>query len=158
MKGVHVILAAGTGVIPFLDLVAYVLRYATYKISSEKFRNNTNVLLPQEISTFNQLNSNDFQLHFYVSFRDRQSALFLDVCEELEALDKKYDLGVFKFHKTIYVEYNEIWDSQFLYNKFNAIKDVINQFYIVGPVNFMEVVKCGLLKSQITTEEKIFLV
>ena len=159
MKGVHVILAAGTGVIPFLDLVAYVLRYATYKISIEKFGNTSNVLLPQEIQIFDQLKLEDFQLHFYVSFRDRKSALFIDVCEELDALDKKYGLGIFKFSKTIQVENSIIWDSNFLCSNFNSIKDEIKQFYIVGPITFMQDIKQGLLDSKIaTTPEKIFLV
>lgn len=152
------ILAAGTGVIPFLDLVAYVLRYATYKISKEKFGNTTNVLLPQEIQIFDQIKLEEFQIHFYVSFRDSMSALFLDVCEELNAVDKKYGLGIFKFFKTIQFENNMIWDSNFLISNFNSIKDEIKQFYIVGPITFMQDIKQGLIDSKISTNEKIFLV
>lgn len=158
LEGTHVILSAGTGVIPFLDLVAFTLRYAVYKISNETFNNNSNVLLPNEATSFNQIVDDNFQLYFYASFRNRQSALFLDVCEELAALDKKYGLNIFKFHVSILSEKEEKWDDNFISSHFEQIKTNIKQFYIVGPVPFMDCVKGSLIKTDIATKEKIFLV
>ena len=38
-----------------------------------------------------------FKLIYFSSFSDEESAIFHDICERLEEIDKKYNVNVFKF-------------------------------------------------------------
>ncbi len=158
LENIHVVFAAGTGVIPFLDLVAFILRYAVHKISKEKYQINSNLLIVNEAETFNQIVSDNFQLHMYVSFRDRQSALFLDILEDLAKIDLKYSLNLFKLHAIINNETGKdhIMNENFMLSEFDSMKDSISKFYIVGPIGYMEDITNNIIQSGIAKSEKIF--
>lgn len=69
--GLHIAFCAGTGVLVFLDLVAYLLLQSTKLLGADQAK---------------QL-SNDFQLHLYVSFNSRDSAIGLELCEKMKELN-----------------------------------------------------------------------
>ena len=77
-KGLHVVIAAGTGVLPFLDLVAR-MAFTMLKVIPRKERLNE-----------------EFELHFYASFRTRKESIGLEL---LEAMNKAFP--GFKLHLRI---------------------------------------------------------
>ncbi len=160
LENVHVVFAAGTGINPFVDLIAFVLRYAVHKISKDNFGIHSNMLMANEAESFNQIVSDNFQLHLYLSIRDRLSAIFLDVCEELANLDRKYSLNIFKLHAIITSETGKDhkMNENFMLSQFDLIRNSIRQFYIVGPIGYMDDIRQSLINSGISNTEKIFLV
>jgi ferredoxin-NADP reductase len=159
LRGLYFVFAAGTGIIPFLDLIAFTLRYAVYKISRNHFNKTDNVVLyPEENNLFDEMVSNDFQLHVYATFANRKSAIFVDVCEQLLQLDQKYNLNIFKFHLKISSEGREKWNEEFLKKNLNSFKNLITKVFIVGPIGFMDEIKKGLINADICANDKVFLV
>jgi hypothetical protein len=65
-KGVHMIFAAGTGILPFVDMIARLL------------------LSTLEIIPSDQRFHDDFKLHVYVAYMSRAESVALDLLEMLE--------------------------------------------------------------------------
>jgi len=66
-KGVHIAFAAGTGILPFVDMVA--------KLLLQEMKN-----LPKEDETFHD----DFKLVMFVGFQSREDAIALPILEGLK--------------------------------------------------------------------------
>ncbi len=152
--------AAGTGVFPFLDLISFTLRYAIDKISREHYNSNSNVIFPNEDKSFNQIVGKDYQLHVFFSFPKPESAIFLDICETLERLDKKYSLNLFKFNLRIssLSSSKQRWNQAYIKEKLEHYKKSISNIFIVGPVGFMDEIKNDIVELEIASKDKIFLV
>lgn len=71
-KGVHIAFAAGTGILPFVDMVA--------KLLLQEMKN-----LPKEDETFHD----DFKLVMFVGFQSREDAIALPILEGLKQLVDK---------------------------------------------------------------------
>ena len=101
--GTHIAFTAGTGCLVFVDLVAHLIR------------KNLNLLSDDEDT---QLSRNDFKFVFYCSFRDRESAIALELLEGLNNLSKKTDMNNFEFHVRFSNEpQNPRWDRLWIVNQ-----------------------------------------
>ena len=158
LGGSYVIFAAGTGLLPFIDLISFTLRYAAHKVSKDVYSCSDNILYPTEASDFEKIVGNDFQLHVFISFANLNTAFFLDVCEKLEKFDLKYNLNIFKLYIRISSVNRVKWDEYFMKEKLGSICKNINKTMIVGPIGFMDDVRRDLISSGIVKSENIFLV
>lgn len=158
LHGSYVIFAAGTGIIPFLDLVAFTVRYAAYKVAYEHFNYMDNYLEQKEVSSFEEIVGITFKLHVFVTFADADSTIFLDVMTRLQGLDKQYNLGLFKLHTRVSSKNKEKWDSKFIQDNLSGFKEEINSVMIVGPTAFMDEIKRDVVSSGVATNEQINLV
>jgi hypothetical protein len=84
--------------------------------------------------------------------------LFEDVCEQLEALDKKYNLNIFRYHLRISSIHRQRWDENFMKENLLEIKENITKIFVVGPVPFMDDVKRDVLLSGVANSDQIVLV
>jgi hypothetical protein len=157
LRGTNVIFAAGTGIIPFIDLIAFTVRYMTYVISKREFKERENFIVPKEKSIFNKISENmmnpPFRICLFYSNSTHASALYMDVIEGLSALDKKYKLNMFR----LYTRYSgeERWDSKFIQNNLRSERGLIDKFYLVGPVQFMEDIQNSVLEAGLVREDMI---
>jgi hypothetical protein len=55
LKGTYVIFAAGTGIIPFIDLIAFTVRYMTYQINWQILKGKQTLIIPKEKELFDKL-------------------------------------------------------------------------------------------------------
>lgn len=158
LQGSYVIFSAGTGIFPFLDLIAYTARYAAYKVASEHFDYTDNLLVPNEVASFQQTVGMSFKLHVFVSFANPESAIFLDVMERLQHIDKQYKLGLFKLHTRISSKNKQRWDAKFIKECLAEYEEEINSVMIVGPTPFMDDIKRDIISSGVAVNEQILLV
>ncbi len=158
LQGTYVIFAAGTGILPFLDLVSYTLRYIVDKISRMKFNEANNLIHLSEKLSFEKNVKDSFKLHLYATFSNFESCLYEDVCEQLAQLDKKYELNIFKYNLRISAIHKYHWNQQFMKDNLSSCKEDINKVFIVGPVAFMEDIKRDILLSEVVLPDQILLV
>jgi ferredoxin-NADP reductase len=152
LKGVHIVLCAGTGIFPFLDLVNYTLRYITSKVSQNNFNNKSNSIFPEE--SFDEVNS-DFQLVFMTTFSNEQSSIYFDVMQKLEALDTKYNLNIFKFIQRVASNNKKRWDMSFIKENLTKYQCNLSKVYLAGPIVFMDEMKESLLKAEIAKPDQL---
>lgn len=156
LTGTHIIFAAGTGVLPFIDLISFTLRYVVKKVSKERFNNINNIIDPNE--PFEDIVSSTFKLHFFATFAIPQDVIFGDVCEELDRFDRRYNLGVFRYTKRISSESEKRWDSKFIEHTVAANYKNVNKVYLIGPIAFMDNIKEALLETNCVEKDNILLV
>jgi NAD(P)H-flavin reductase len=157
LKGTNVIFAAGTGIIPFIDLIAFTVTYMTYQISQQEFKGKDNFILSKEKSIFKKINEDPivppFKICLYATFSSPKSALYMDICEALFELDRKYNMNIFKLH--VKNSNGEKWDKDFVSKNLSEEKGRIEKVYIVGPVSFMENVEKAVIESEVAVKEAI---
>jgi hypothetical protein len=97
--GTHIVFAAGTGVLCYVDLVAH-LALANLGV------------LPEE----DTVDVNSFKLVLYVSFQSRQDSVGLDLFEALDAYCKRQKLRNFELYVRLSKEKQNSarWDKQFI--------------------------------------------
>ncbi len=156
LEGNYIIFAAGTGIIPFIDLISFTLRYAADKVAREKYSAYDNLLFPNESASFSKIVGKDYKLHLFVSFSDPESAIFIDVCRELDKLDKKYSLNLFEFTVRISCIDKQRWNENFIKKKLENVD--IKKVLIIGPVSFMDDIKRDLIASNVADKQQIYLV
>jgi ferredoxin-NADP reductase len=143
LQGTYVAIAGGTGIIPFLDLVALTLRYTVSKLNSV----NTN-------EDFSDIKS-DYQLMLFASFSNKDSVIYDDICSRLQQINDKNGLRLFKYVIRISSKNHSKWNDAFWLNNLTEDRGKINKVFLSGPVNFMEDVKHGILSSRVVQENKI---
>lgn len=119
--GAHVVFAAGTGVLCFLDIVAHLMLKNLGIISG-----------PQVVG-------DDFNLHFYVAYRSRGDSMGVDLIEACERL-MEHKPGQIKA-KFIKVDRsnkgpgNGRWDARFIEGAVKSIsaEDQIKRMWVCGP-------------------------
>jgi ferredoxin-NADP reductase len=154
LKGTYVIVAGGTGIFPFLDLVALTLRYAVDGVSRGVFKNENNKIISDE--EFNIHSS--FKLILFVSYTDQQNIVYGDICEKLEKLSDKYNLDIFKYYERVSSIDKRRWGSGTFRDKLDNVKKDIKQVFLAGPVPFMDDMHSSLIESGIVTNDKIHFV
>jgi hypothetical protein len=135
LSGTHIIFAAGTGILPFIDLIALTIRYTCFKAKGKTIFN----------ETFDNI-APDFKLVVFASYTNEACAIYHEECEKLVSIDKEYNLNVFSYHVRISSKDNTKWDTQFMNSNLKGY-DNMKKIMIVGPVGFMEVVKDALNTS-----------
>jgi ferredoxin-NADP reductase len=152
LNGTHIAFVGGTGIFPFIDFIALVLRYSISKI------NKSNIVHKEDFSYIDD----DFKLIVFASFRNEESCVFTDICERLEEMDLKYGLKLFRFFLKIsdsgFEPNNKKWDPQFIKDNLYEYGDHIKKIMISGPVGFMEFVKDSIINSKVVNKEKLHFV
>jgi len=103
-KGVHIVFAAGTGVLCFVDLVAQ-LALAIMELDTAINQGDT------------FLDLNDFKLVMYVSFKDRGDAIALELLYALSDFCMQLDEKInFELYVRLSAEgiNNQKWDHEFI--------------------------------------------
>lgn len=107
--GLHVAFAGGTGILPFIDLVAHVAFVNT----------GYHQLLGSKEETYL---SNDFKLRLYVSNQTRQSAIGIELLEALDRYCKRHALTNFELVMRVSNEGNpRRWDASYIEEQFAAM-------------------------------------
>lgn len=102
-SGVHIAFTAGTGVLVFVDLVAYMIRKNLGLLSSEdSVRLNT-----------------DFKFVLYVSFPNRSDSVALELIDGLAEITKKFGFNNFELLKRFSNESKERWNEEFIERQLN---------------------------------------
>lgn len=157
LRGTNIIFAAGTGIIPFIDMIAFAVRYMTYVISKKEHKERENYILKKEKSIFNKISGNmmnpPFRICLFYTNNSYGSSLYMDVIEGLLALDKKYKMNMFR----LYTRYSggDRWDSKFIQDNLKSERGLIDKFYLVGPVQFMEDIQNSVLEAGIIKADMI---
>eukprot|EP00347_Sterkiella_histriomuscorum_P018766 403344262 len=93
--GVHIAFVAGTGVLIFLDLVAYIARKNIEYLKSLSDPDH-DIVVEANQDKNQGLSSMKFIL--YASFQDQENSIGLEMCQYLDRLCKKHSLDNFEFH------------------------------------------------------------
>ena len=159
LKGTNIIFAAGTGIVPFIDLICFTLRYMVDKISHiMKKTKKGNLIFPGENLHFYETVNPDYKLHLFCSSANKNSIIFVDVFTKMQKLDKKYKLDIFKLTTRYSSDGDERWDNNFVNAQLSKIKNNISKIFLVGPVSFMDDIKSAILENEIVRKDKIILV
>ena len=117
-SGTHIAFTAGTGCLVFVDLVAHLIR------------KNLNLLPDHEE---NQLSRKDFKFIFYLSFRDRDSGIAVDLIQGLHELSKKTDMNNFECYIRYSNESRQRWDRLWILNQLKIHQDDLKKVWVCGP-------------------------
>ena len=97
--GTHVAFVAGTGVLVFIDLVAYLVRQ------------NLDLLRAEDAEILDRPN---FKFVLYASFAKREEAVAIELIEGLQEITKKKNLGNFEFVVRFSNEKGARWDEDYI--------------------------------------------
>jgi hypothetical protein len=153
-----VIFAAGTGIIPFLDLVSFTLRYMIHRICNEKYNYSKNKLFDNEKEEMEASVGPDYKLEIFYSVQDKSSAVFLKIIDQMQELETKYKLNVFKINFRFSTSDKRRWDTDFINSCLKSESSLIEKVYIVGPVGFMDDIRDSLLESAIVSRKHMVFV
>ncbi len=152
------IFAAGTGIVPFLDLVSFTLRYMIQKVCNENYKNSKNKLFENEKEEMEESVGPDFKLELFYSVQNKNSALFLPLFEQMQELESKYKLNVFKINFRFSDTDRRRWNTELINSCLKKENSLIQKVYIVGPVGFMDDIRDALLDSGIVTRQQMMFV
>lgn len=115
--GIHIAFTAGTGVLPFLDLVAYLIRLNLGLCTNESSLNDENDLNDREMSDPNsdemdqsnsktprsnrrlKINFTNFKFILYVSYPTPEEAIGRDLCLGLQTIVNTMKRDNFEYHE-----------------------------------------------------------
>ena len=117
-KNYHIAFAAGTGILPFIDLVA---RLAMQELG----------VLPKD-----QHFDKDFKLELHVSFPSYEESIGYDLVEALQAYMKEKGDGQTRFKLIVRYsseQFSKRWDKEYLRNHLKAHIGNITKIWVCGP-------------------------
>lgn len=150
LSGTYILVAGGTGVLPYLDFCFYVIRYIVDRISRTKFKEKYNKI--DDTETFVDLEE-DFKLILFVSYSSSKSSCMHEILTAASNLDKKYNLKKFEYHMRTGKE--KRFESAYFEDKMRFVSKLNNKVYLCGPVAFMNAVKEELLVTGKISAEDI---
>ncbi len=142
LNGTHILVAGGTGVIPYLDFAFYLIRSMVDRVSRNSFNEENNKIDTSE--NFSDIDDN-FKLILFVSYLTINQALMDDILQKANCLDKKYNLNKFDY----YMRSNEdkLWNKSFFQAAFENVSKQETHLHLSGPVSFMEFIKGDILET-----------
>lgn len=120
-SGLHVAFAAGTGILPFMDLIAHVafLNLGLGHLLGSKAESRI---------------GDDFKLKVYVSNLTRKSCIGLDLLEALQQYCRKTGLTNFELVLRISNEGKAPrWDGNFIAEQLSGFKEAPKKVWVCGP-------------------------
>lgn len=141
-------IGAGTGVFPYLDFITLLIRYSIHKLNL----NGKSDFVIDDDENFDYF-ADDFNLILMGSFPSENCFPYLEICRELEQLNEKYNLNLFKFLLRLSSQNKIKWNNIFMIE--NLPKHSIYKIYLSGPVRFMDEIKEALLDSYLVKKEHI---
>jgi len=120
-SGLHVAFAGGTGILPFMDLIAHVAFF--------------NLGLSQLLgSKAEGMIGNDFKLKVYLSNPTRQQSIGIELLEALDKFCKRNSLTNFELVLRISNEGKpRRWDANFIGEQLDGFKDAPKKVWVCGP-------------------------
>ena len=162
-NGNHIIFCGGTGILPFVDLLDYLLKKSIYKALLTMFGKDvaekTNVFNEDYEETFGP----QFKLILYASFQSKEEVDYLDFIITLYNINKKYNLNYFdmilRFNAGLNIPgiptINSYFDEKFF--NANIIPDQCSRVFICGNPSMNQLIPKICLQCQIE-KDKIYLV
>ena len=128
--GVHVAFAAGTGALCFVDLVAWLIQ-----ANAGRGFNMSSSVNQEEAEEKQQIDSENFQFHLYVSYPRRADGVALELFEALDNYCKRENVANFSLYVRLSQEgvNPQRWDDDF-------IRQEISKY---GASNLQRVWVCG---------------
>ena len=119
--GVHMAFGAGTGVLPFMDLVAQVAFY--------------NLGIEQLMGAKQERLTDHFKLRFYVSFQSRKDSIGLELLEALHEFCNQTGRDNFELHLRISNENKpRRWDAAFINEQLAGESEKsLKKVWVCGP-------------------------
>lgn len=97
--GTHYIFAIGTGVLPFMDLLNFVLFKSMYLALKKKYGQKTAEQIDYErASDYENALSDGFKLVIYAAFAAVEENIGYDIIQKTAEINAKYDLDLFEAH------------------------------------------------------------
>ena len=147
----------GTGVLCFLDFIAYILRYIADKVAVNEYGvKNNRISLDEDFSPI----APNFKLIYFSAFKDKFSTIFQELSEKMNFFCEKYSFlnSVFKYYNRIAKNFPQKWDKNFLKQELEIYKDEITKVYICGPSDFLEDIQYQFLGTGLVEKNKIILI
>ena len=116
-SGVHVAFCAGTGILVFLDLVSTLLIKSAFEGLGKPLPGGMEDRIGR-----------DFQLHLYVSFKNQDEAIGLDICEKLRDLSPNFKLTV-RWGGSGALR----WGHSYLEQELSAVDGELKRIWVCGP-------------------------
>lgn len=94
-RGTHIIFAAGTGILPFLDLFDYLLRKCVYTVLADKCGDeDANIMNPFNENYIEDL-PEDFKIILYGSFTTVEEFYGYKIISDVFTMNRMYNLNIF---------------------------------------------------------------
>ena len=150
-RGTHYALAVGTGILPFMDLLNFLLFKSMYLALKQKFGPEVaQRVVPASLGTdYETTLAEGFKLVLVVAYADSNDAIGFDIVSKTAEINTKYNLGLFEAHvkggpEDQYVQkVGKRIDEQFL--KEHMAKDA-TKFLVCGSPVFNEAMPKALQK------------
>ena len=134
-EGTYIALTAGTGIVPFMDLILYMLRRGLFRAGRDENR-----ILQIFNNEFQQLAvSDDFRLIVWASFSEEDEVIGLKYMRILEHLSKDYDFN--NFNLVLRLSGSNRWNLDYLRKHIDLSAQ---QIWIRGPQDFNQEMKIYL--------------
>lgn len=144
-------LGRGTGTLPYLDFIYFIIRYIYWKIPKDNFQFNQNRI---DNENFDSIGKN-FKLIFFASYYNENSAVLHNFLTDADRIDKKYKLGLFDYYYNFEKKVTKNkWNSQFYDEIITPHYTQIKNIYLCGTNLFMEYSKEELIKTSKLLENK----
>lgn len=138
----------GTGNLPYLDFISFILRFIFFKIPKDHFQFNDNLIDNENFDCIDK----SFKLVVFASYYNEKSSLMHKLLKEADRLNKKYKLELFEY----YHDFNKsdsktTWDNTFFNEKFKTEFDFIQNVYLCGTIKFIE-----MMRDEMKNTDKIY--
>jgi len=138
-----------------LDFVAFVLRLMVYRVAKQKNYEEHFMIYDDEKEDFENVNK-DFKLIYFTSFSSEKSSVFLNICKQMQNIENKFDLNIFKLITRIST-IDQRWTHELIKNELKVYGEKIRRVFICGPTLFIDDIQDILIKNDID-KKKIHLV
>ncbi|CDW90265.1 cytochrome b5-like heme steroid binding domain containing protein [Stylonychia lemnae] len=119
LTGNYLIFAGGTGIIPFLDLLSYILWYNLG-------------LIPEQSS----LIDGDFKIHLHCSFREKNDYIGQELIEGLKRVNQIKVMS--NFQVKMRDQNNKEWEKDYLQKAVEQAEGKVNKIWVCGPPKMNE--------------------
>lgn len=155
-SGLHYIFCGGTGILPFLDLLDYLLKKAIFTDLHQNFNSEELISLNAYKEDYIGSLNNNFKLILFASFANDEEFIGADIITKLYEIVKEKNMDWFDMKIRI-ADKNTIFKnipviSGYFDNKFlieNLKKDNLKKIYICGPAFMNKKLNEELLNYQI---------
>jgi len=97
-KGIHYIFAMGTGVLPFIDLLNFILFKSMYLALKQKHGSKIAQQIDFHGADYERSLSNNFKLVLYTAFAPGEENIGYDIIKKAAEINAKYNLDLFEAH------------------------------------------------------------
>jgi len=156
-QGYHVAFAGGTGVLPFIDLVAYLLLRVVSEIGGvdvvgEMIKELEQQGIDTERIVDRKIDIRNFKFELYTTFASEEESIGLELIKALHDLCEKKQLETFKHFPR--AKGSPRWDSPYFFSKFRELetsKATYKKAWVCGPPMMQELFDKAIPSSRTMT-------